>query len=91
MAHSLSAKKRVRQNLKRQRLNRWRKTILRRTIREFNEQLAAGAVDQARESFVKCQKVIDRSVRAGIIHKNQAARRKSRLNARLKALATANA
>jgi len=87
MAHSLSAKKRVRQNLKRQQLNRWRKRNLRQAIRAFNERLAGGSIDEARDAFHECQRVIDRSVRAGIIHKNQAARRKSRLNARLKAAA----
>jgi small subunit ribosomal protein S20 len=84
MAHSHSAKKRIRQNEKRRALNRWRLKTMRTSIREFHDVLAHGSVEQAAEAFKKCQEVIDRTAQKGVIHKNQAARRKSRLNAKLK-------
>jgi small subunit ribosomal protein S20 len=85
MAHSLSAKKRIRQNEKRRARNRWRTRILRDAVREFLDKLAHGSSADAETSFRAVTKVIDRSAAKGVIHKNQAARRKSRLSKRLKA------
>jgi small subunit ribosomal protein S20 len=84
MAHSLSAKKRIRQNAKRNARNRWRLRSLRVAIRDFLNKLTHGQVAEAKTSFVALQKLIDRSAAKGVIHKNNAARRKSRLNKRLK-------
>lgn len=89
MAHSLTAKKRIRQNEKRRALNRWRLRQMRDAIKEFNEKLLHGTVEAASEAFKACQKVIDRTAQKGVIHRNQASRRKSRLSARLKAKKTA--
>ncbi len=91
MAHSRTARKRVRQNLKARALNRWRLTTMRTAIKDFNEALLHGTADSAKEIFRKCVKIIDRTAQKGVIHKNQAARRKSRMNAKLKAKATAKA
>lgn len=85
MAHSLSARKRVRQNVTARAVNRWRLTTMRETIKDFNEQILHGTSETAGEAFKKCVRVIDRTARQGVIHANQAARRKSRLNAKLKA------
>ncbi len=85
MAHSVSARKRIRQNIRHRSRNRWRLRAMRLAIRDFNEKLSAGNLDGAGEAFKTCQKVIDRTAQQGTIHKNHAARRKSRLNARLKA------
>jgi small subunit ribosomal protein S20 len=85
MAHSLSAKKRIRQNAKRQARNRWRLRSMRNAIKDFMEKLAHGSVDDAGAAFRSCSKIIDRSAAKGVIHKNQAARRKSRMSAKLKA------
>lgn len=85
MAHSLSARKRVRQNVKSRALNRWRLTTMRESIKDFNEQILHGTAETASEAYKKCAKIIDRTARHGVIHANQAARRKSRLNAKLKA------
>ena len=52
----------------------------------FEQSVASGDEKAASESFRKCAAVIDRTAQKGVIHKNQAARRKSRLSARLKAL-----
>ncbi|MBX3384240.1 MAG: 30S ribosomal protein S20 [Phycisphaeraceae bacterium] len=91
MAHSRTARKRVRQNVAARALNRWRLSTMRTAIKEFNELLMHGTVDQASEQFRKCVRVIDRTAQKGVIHKNQAARRKSRMSARLKAKKTASA
>ena len=91
MAHSRTAKKAVRQNETRRALNRWRLKSMREAIKEFNEAILHGSADKAKELFLQCQKVIDRTAQNGVIHKNQAARRKSRLSARLKARKLAKA
>lgn len=87
MAHSLSAKKRIRQNHKRRARNRWRKTSMRGTLKKFEDTLLHGTPDEARAVFVEVCSVLDRTASCGVIHRNTAARKKSRLNARLKAKA----
>lgn len=84
MAHSLSAQKRVRQNLAARARNRWRLKTMREALKEFNELLLHGEPKACAESFKKLARIIDRTAAVGVIHKNQAARRKSRLNAKLK-------
>lgn len=84
MAHSRTARKRIRQNLAARARNRWRLTTMREAIKEFNEALIHGTSDAATDIFRKCVKIIDRTAQKGVIHKNQAARRKSRMNAKLK-------
>jgi small subunit ribosomal protein S20 len=88
MAHSLSARKRVRQNLEARANNRWRLRTMREALKEFREQMMHGTAEKAAESFKKAAKVIDRTASKGVIHKNQAARRKSRMAAALKAKKT---
>lgn len=88
MAHSLSAKKRIRQNAKNRARNKWRLRSMRNAIREFIDKVAHGTEKEANEAFAKVSKVVDRSAAKGVIHKNQAARRKSRMSKRLKAKAT---
>ncbi len=85
MAHSLSAKKRIRQNLKCRARNRWRKVTMRTTLKAFEEKLLHASPEEARKAFVEVCSVLDRTASSGTIHKNTAARTKSRLNARLKA------
>jgi small subunit ribosomal protein S20 len=85
MAHSRTAKKRVRQNATSRALNRWRLRDMREAMKDFTEKLMHGTAADATESFKKLVPVIDRTAQKGVIHKNQAARRKSRLVARLKA------
>lgn len=84
MAHSRTARKRIRQNLKRRALNRWRLRTMRSVLKDFADKLAHGTAAEATEAYLKCQKVIDRTAQRGAIHKNQAARRKSRMVAKLK-------
>lgn len=84
MAHSISARKRIRQNEKRRARNRWRLRTMRDAIKDFLDKLAHGSAEDAAAAHRKVSQVIDRSAAKGTIHKNQAARRKSRLTKRLK-------
>ena len=84
MAHSRTALKRIRQNLKRRALNRWRLRAMRIALKDFNDKLMHGSADEAKTAYATAQKVIDRTAQKGTIHKNQASRRKSRMVARLK-------
>jgi small subunit ribosomal protein S20 len=85
MAHSRTARKAIRQNAKRRALNRWRLRSMRDAIKDFNDALAHATPDVAQEKFRACVRVLDRSAQKGVIHKNQAARRKSRMSSKLKA------
>jgi small subunit ribosomal protein S20 len=62
------------------------KTHLRKTLRRFREALAAGNKEAAQRVFTKTVSAIDKAIRKGVIHRNTAARYKSRLSARLRAL-----
>lgn len=88
MAHSSSAKKRVRQNIKRRAINRWRLKALRGALKDFSDKIAGGTNEEAVASFRAVSALVDRTAQKGVIHRNQASRRKSRLNARLKAKVT---
>ena len=91
MAHSRTARKAVRQNASNRALNRWRLTTMREAIKDLLEKILHGSNDDAVAAYRKTAQLIDRTAAKGVIHKNQAARRKSRLNARLKAKVTAKA
>ena len=86
MAHSNSAKKRIRQNVTRRARNRWRMKLMRSAIKSFDTSIASGSVEDATKAFREAAKIVDRTAQKGVIHANQAARRKSRMNARLKAM-----
>ena len=85
MAHSISAKKRIRQNVKHRARNRWRKAQVKEAVRAFDESLRAGDVDGAKERLKVVYKRLDKIAGQGTIHKNTAARKKSRLARRLSA------
>ena len=79
MPTSLSASKRVRQIAKRTERNRMGKSRLKTVLRRFNE--AVENKDEAvQQHLVEAIRVIDKSASKGVIHKNTASRRKSRLN-----------
>lgn len=84
MANTASAKKRIRQNIKRRALNRWRLRTMRTAIKAFDSAVADGDLNQASETFRTASAVVDKTAQKGVIHRNQAARRKSRMSARLK-------
>jgi len=79
MAHSLSAKKRVRQNIKRRRINRARKSQVKTQIKHFRAALEAGDVEAATEQFRLVVKKLDKVASTSTMHKRTAARKKSRL------------
>ena len=85
MAHSLSSKKRIRQNAKRAARNRWRMRTLRGALKTFNDTVAHGSVEDATKAFLECQSIIDLTAQKGVIHKNNASRRKGRLMKKLAA------
>jgi small subunit ribosomal protein S20 len=74
-----SAKKRMRQNERRNAHNRMRRSSLRTSIRRLKEAIVAGDREAMQAQWVKTQGLIDRTARLGIIHPNAAARTKSRL------------
>lgn len=87
MANSAQAKKRARQNVKARRHNASLRSMVRTYIKRTIAAVATGDYAQATEAYKRAVPVIDRMADKGIIHKNKAARHKSRLNAKVKALA----
>ncbi|MHC4739973.1 MAG: 30S ribosomal protein S20 [Planctomycetota bacterium] len=83
MAHSLSAKKRVRQNEKKRAINRRRKSQVRTKIKQFQETLSEGDVEAAKEQFRLVAAKLDKTAATSTMHKKTAARKKSRLAKRL--------
>lgn len=83
MAHSLSAKKRIRQNVKRRALNRWRKADYRNAIKDYRELIQHGSVEDAEAKLKELYKTLDQTASTPAMHKNTASRYKSRLSALL--------
>jgi small subunit ribosomal protein S20 len=86
LANIASAKKRARTSEKSRIQNAAARSRLRTYIKKVLHAVAAGDVDKAQAAFREATPVIDSSVNKGLIHRNKAARSKSRLNARIKAL-----
>ena len=91
MPNTESAKKRVRQSVKRRALNRWRKDRIKTQIRSFLKAVQAHDVELAEAEYRKTVSLLDKVSHTSTLHKNTAARRKSRLSRRLKAMKTASA
>ncbi len=79
MANSRSAAKRARQNLKRREHNRFYRTTARTYVKRARKQIDGSELDEAAESVQMAIKTLDKAAQKGIIHRNNAARRKSRL------------
>ncbi len=86
MANSLQARKRARQAEKRRAHNASRRSMLRTHIKKVVYAIEAGDKEAASAAYKAAVPVIDRAVNKGLIHKNKAARHKSRLNAHIKAM-----
>ncbi|CAB9539947.1 SSU ribosomal protein S20p [uncultured Gammaproteobacteria bacterium] len=86
MANSAGSKKRARQAVKRNKHNSQIRAKVRTFIKKVAYALADGNKKDAQDGFAKMQKEIDQAVSKGLMNKNQAARKKSRLNAQIKAL-----
>jgi small subunit ribosomal protein S20 len=86
VAHSLSAKKRIRQNVKRRGVNRSRKSQIKTQIKRFETALSSGDVKAASEQYRLIVKKLDKTAATSTMRKKTAARKKSRLARRLNAL-----
>ena len=91
MANHVSSLKRARQTETRTAVNRANRSQVRGSLRALREALAKGDLKAAQAQFSKTVSSLDKSVQKGVLHGNTASRYKSRLNARLKTLATAKA
>jgi small subunit ribosomal protein S20 len=87
VAHSLSAQKRIRQNIQRRARNRRRKAQVKQAVRQFDLAVQANDAKQAGQQLRALYKILDQVAAKGTIHKKAAARKKSRLARRLNKLA----
>lgn len=87
MANHKSAIKRAKQNEVRRIRNRSRRTRMKHAIRSLEEALASRNIEEAQSRLKEAISVIDRTASKGVIHKNHASRRISRLTQKVNALA----
>ena len=86
MAHSLSAKKRVRHNARSKMINRARKSQVKTQIKHFEAALDSGDMEAASEQYQLIVKKLDKVAATSTMHKRTAARKKSRLAKKLNSL-----
>ncbi|QHQ36636.1 30S ribosomal protein S20 [Algicella marina] len=86
MANTPGSRKRVRKAIRRTEINKSRRTRVRGFLRTVEEAIASGDADKASAALKAAQPELMRSVTKGILHKNTASRKMSRLSARVKAL-----
>ncbi len=86
MANTKSAKKAARQAERRTLVNKSRRSRMRTSVRKVEEAIAAGDKGAANLALREAQPEVMRSASKGIMHKNTASRKISRLSARIKAL-----
>ena len=86
MANSAGSKKRARQAVKRNKHNSQIRAKVRTFIKKVSYAIDSGDKKEATSGFTEMQKNVDQAVSKGLMHKNQAARKKSRIIAQIKAL-----
>ena len=86
MANTPQSKKRARQNERRYEINKARRSRIRTHLRKVEEAIASGDKDAAMAALRAAQPELMRGVTKGVYHKNTAARKMSRLSARVKAI-----
>jgi small subunit ribosomal protein S20 len=86
MANTSSAKKAVRKIARRTTVNRARRSVLRTFVRKVEEAIASGDAAVAAQALQVAAPVVMRAAQRGVLHKNTASRKVSRLTARVKAL-----
>ena len=86
MANSPQARKRARQAENRRQHNASRRSAMRTQVKKVINAIAAGDKGAAEEAYKAAAPALDHAANCGLIHKNKAARHKSRLNAQIKAL-----
>jgi small subunit ribosomal protein S20 len=89
MANTASARKRIRQNVKRTELNHARKSRMRTFVKKVETAIAGGNKQAAVAALQAAQPEMQRAAGKGVVHKNTIARKLSRLSTRIKALAAA--
>jgi small subunit ribosomal protein S20 len=87
MARTTSAKKAARKTVRRTEINKSRRSRLKIYVRKVEEALASGDKAAAKTALAAAEPILARTAQKGIIHKKTAARKVSRLAARLKAMA----
>lgn len=87
MANTAQARKRSRQAINRRDMNFALRTEFRTAIKKVLKAVADGNKTEAQAAFITSQSTIDKIARKGIFHKNKAARHKSRLSSKIKAMA----
>lgn len=75
-----SAKKALRQNIRRRKINLKRKVELKAVIKQYKKLVAAGQKEEAKSCLPQVYKKLDKTVKVNLIKKNKAARLKSRLS-----------
>ena len=86
MANSPQAKKRVRQTERRTAVNKARRSRIRTYLRKVEEAIASGDQSAAQDALKSAQPEIMRGASKGVLHKNTASRKVSRLNSRIKSM-----
>lgn len=87
MANSSQARKRARQNTVRRSQNHSQRSMMRTYIKSVYAAIESNDKDSALSAYQSAVAVIDRNAKRGLHHKNKSARLKSRMNARIKAMA----
>lgn len=86
MANTKSAKKRIRRDARVRAQNQRHRSRARTELKQARQAIASGNVDQAEEAVREASKWLDHAASKGVIHPNNASRRKSRLMKQLAAL-----
>jgi small subunit ribosomal protein S20 len=86
MAHTASARKRIRQTLRRTERNRARKSRMRTFVKKVELAIAAGDKETATAALRAAQPEMQRAASKGVVHQNTVARKLSRLSARVQVL-----
>ena len=86
MAHSVSAKKRIRQNAKKRLHNKAIRSAIATQVKKLHAAIASGNTEQSRAHLTQTVIVLDKAASKGLIHKNAASRSKSRLTRKVNAI-----
>ena len=86
MANTATAKKRARQAVRRRQANQAQRSMMRTSVKRVIRAIETGDPNKAEDAFRQAVPIVDRMVGKGLIHRNKAARQKSRLNKHIRAL-----
>lgn len=89
MANTKSAKKAVRQTIRRTAVNKTRRSQMRGSVRKVEEAIASGNKEAAQAALKKAEPIMARTAQQGILHRRAASRKVSRLAKRVGAMGTA--